>query len=302
MYSKKCFVFAFLLCLTIGAAISITAQQNPQYAVERAQNAVRDRINTDRGNNVDVTFPEWQRAQTYYVSNSLTGVRGEGMYAWRNDYRRTERFTYDVVVNVRNGRIDRLSYRNVSGNDSPNNDDNYNVPNWAVGTFIGRSPSRNRRQSTLVIGRSGNVSLTYDRGRPDYGTYQNSEITFQNFTWTVDRNGRDIRVRDLQTNRSERFRRNSDWDGDDDYNTNVPRWMVGVFRGTTESEEIELSISPDGAAQARSLRNNITSSGRYSNGVLTFEFGSYEIRRESNGIRTININNRSNQTYYQKVN
>ena len=305
MYSKKGFAFAFLLCL-FSATFSATAQENPQYAVERAQNAVRDRIINDRGNNVDVTFPEWQRAQTYYVSNTLTGVRGEGMYAWRNNYRRTERFTYDVVVNVRNGRIDRLNYSAGSGGtDWPNNDGSNNVPNWAVGTFTGRSPSNNRRQGTLVIGRSGNVSLTYNRGRPDYGDYSNGQISFrENFVWTVDRNGRDIRVRDLRTNRSERFRRSSDWDGDDDNNDSnrVPEWMIGTFRGTTDDGEAELSIDLNGTAYARSLRNNTTSSGRYANGVLTFDFGTYEIRRERNGIRTINQSNRQNQTYYQRVN
>ena len=81
----------------------------------------------------------------------------------------------------------------------------------------------------------------------------------------------------------------------------MPRWAVGTFRGTTDRGEAELIINRDGTASIRSLSTNQTFSGDYSNGVLRFEWGSFDVSRDGDGIRTIEVNNRNNQTAYRRV-
>jgi hypothetical protein len=296
-----------LLKLLLIAAITIVpvcvyGQANPQYAIERAQNAIRERIGNERGFNFDVTFPD--QPQTYSVSNALTGVRGQGMYAPRDNYRNARTFSYDVVVNVRNGNIDRLDYRLNDGGGGGGGGDDSTVPSWIVGTYRGRNPST-RQDMTLVVNKRGRVRAVYDSGGTDRGDYVNGQIQLGNSnTWDITQSGRDLRVRDTRTGRSERFKRTSDSDGDGDFpgdSNRVPQWMIGTFRGNTDSGEAELSIAPNGSAIARSLTADRSFNGRYQNGVLTFEFGSYDVQRDGNGIRTVNLNNRRDQTSYRRI-
>ena len=83
---------------------------------------------------------------------------------------------------------------------------------------------------------------------------------------------------------------------------NVPNWAIGTFRGRTDSGESELTISPNGIATARSLSTNALFTGRYANDVLTFDWGSFRIVRDSNGISTIEVGNQRNRTSYRRVN
>ena len=50
------------------------------------------------------------------------------------------------------------------------------------------------------------------------------------------------------------------------------------------------------------LSNPTLHSGRYANGVLTFSWGSFNVTRESNGLRTVEVNNRRRQTSFRRVN
>jgi hypothetical protein len=81
----------------------------------------------------------------------------------------------------------------------------------------------------------------------------------------------------------------------------VPRWAIGTFRGYTDAGEAELSIFPDGTATTHLLSNNKPNTGRYYNGVLTFDWGSYDLFREGNGIRTSERGNQGRQTSYRRV-
>ena len=81
----------------------------------------------------------------------------------------------------------------------------------------------------------------------------------------------------------------------------VPRWMRGRFRGVTNSGDSELTINGDGSASIRSLRGNRTFYGRYSEGILSFDFGSFSIARDGDGIRTLSVNNPNEQTTYTRV-
>ena len=83
---------------------------------------------------------------------------------------------------------------------------------------------------------------------------------------------------------------------------NVPNWAIGTFRGLTDSGESELTISPNGIATARSLSTNQLFTGRYANDLLTFDWGSFRIVRERNGISTIEVGNEQNRTSYRRVN
>lgn len=83
---------------------------------------------------------------------------------------------------------------------------------------------------------------------------------------------------------------------------NVPNWAEGTFRGMTSNGESELTISGDGVATIRALNTNQLYSGRYANGVLTFDWGSFRLVREDNGFRTVEVNNQQNRTSYRRVN
>ena len=69
MYLKKAagLTFVLLIVLATTALGSSAPQSNSQYAIERAQGAVREQIIRDRGTNVDISFTDWQQAETYYI-------------------------------------------------------------------------------------------------------------------------------------------------------------------------------------------------------------------------------------------
>jgi hypothetical protein len=118
----------------------------------------------------------------------------------------------------------------------------------------------------------------------------------QTFSYEATVNNRSGRVERV----SYRFENTSDADGQTDQCA-VPRWLRGRFRGQTNSGESELVINGDGSANIRSLRANRTFYGRYSEGILTFDFGSFSVAREGDGIRTLAVNNPTDQTVYARV-
>ena len=270
-----------------------------RYAIERAQEAVRERIVRERGGSTSsVLFPDHLRTETDAVSNNQMRVRGEGTFR-RDAYTQAQRFTYEAVVNTRNGRVQRIAYNftGLDNNDDYNNEGNAEVPRWLVGTFRGRNPSNRQNQSvTLTIDRNGAVSALYDNGSRESGNYANGQIRFGGRpAWDVTRASNGFRA--TSRRRSEDFIRTS---GDADDTGRVPRWAVGTFRGTTDTGESELTIGADGTATIRSLRTNETFYGNFSDRILRFEWGDFEVTRERDGIRTTEVNNRRNQTYYRR--
>jgi hypothetical protein len=81
----------------------------------------------------------------------------------------------------------------------------------------------------------------------------------------------------------------------------VPNWAIGTFRGMTNNGETELTIAANGAATARSLVTNATYPGRYANEVLYFDWGAFNLARESGGISLVEIGNELNRTLYRSV-
>ncbi|MFL6333673.1 MAG: hypothetical protein ACJ754_10225 [Pyrinomonadaceae bacterium] len=289
--------------LLLAVAVSARAQDDKltRYAIERAQIGVSGKIIQERGGTWDdVTFDQ-ARTQTWRVSDKLTGVRGEGRHALGGSNARA--FTYEATVNHRNGNIERVTYdwvRGGVGGGGGGGGDNRRVPRWLVGSWNGRSPS-NRRRVAVTVGSDGAITALYDNGSRDEGKYDNGQIRFNNSNeWDVSRVDEGMRV--AAGTRSEVFRSGAGGGYDDgDDAGSVPRWARGTFRGTTDSGESELTIRADGTATARSLKSNQSFQGSYSNGRLRFDWGTFDVQREQEGIRTVQTNNRNNQTYYRRT-
>ncbi len=287
--TKVCRTVAILLmCLAVPCVLA-----QDRYALERARAAVREQILRDRGGNAIISFPEYLQNETYLVSNTQTGVRGQGVYA-RNNYSPQQTFSYEAVVNIRNGRVDRVSYRFTD------DEGGGSVPSWLVGTFRGRDPIT-RQRVTVTIHQSGEAFALYENGQQQTGRVYGDTIRFGSVqVWDVSAAGSGFRARSER--RTENFDRVSDGGGGGGSDPcAVPRWTVGRFRGTTNTGESELTINADGSATARSLTANRTFSGRYSDGILRFDFGSFSIARDGDGIRTIEVGNTRNQTTYTRA-
>jgi hypothetical protein len=294
-----------LLLLISSAALSARAQdRQTRYAIERAQVGVRGKIVEERGGDWgDVTFDQ-TRTQTWRVSDRLTGVRGAGTHAPSGSNARA--FTYEAVVDQRNGKIESASYDmsggRPGGGGGGGDRDERRVPRWLVGTFYGRSPSNGRRV-TLTVTREGEAAAIYNNGSREQGTYENGRLRFNaSDAWDVSRVDEGIRA--ASGRRSEVFTTTQPPRGGDDGDETdgrVPRWAQGTFRGTTNSGESELIIRADGTASARSLKRNQSYQGTYSNGTLRFDWGTFDVERTRDGIRTIEETNRNNQTDYRRT-
>jgi hypothetical protein len=294
----------WVLAAVIAAGCAAPSFAQNDYAVGLAQQAVRERIVREHGGNASsVNFPSRWPAETFATSGNQTGVRGQGTYR-RDGSTRGQRFTYEAFVNTRNGRVQRVSYNFTGDDDSSDNDRDDRddrVPRWLVGTFRGRSPAGRQGQFvTVTIGRGGDVLAVYDNGPRESGNYMNGQIQLSGrTTWDVSRANNGFRA--TSRRRSEDFVRTGGGGAYEGGDADVPSWMVGTFRGSTNSGESELTIRSDGSATIRSLRSNETFYGRYYDRLLRFDWGEFEVQRERDGLRTTEVSNRINQTYYRRA-
>lgn len=193
-----------------------------------------------------------------------------------------------------------------------------NVPEWALGTFRG---STNSGPTELTIASNGVATARSLSLNSSYtGRYVNGVLYFDWGSFNLVRDGRGISTVEIGNTRNRTsYRRvgsagNQGNYGQGNYPTqnyptqnyptqigSVPNWAVGTFRGSTDSGESEITISSDGGATARSLNLNALYSGRYANGVLTFDWGSFNVVRDGRGITTIEIGNPRNRTSYRRV-
>jgi hypothetical protein len=287
------------LLLFAAAAPSSAQDRRTRYAIERAQVGVSGKIIQERGGGWEsVTFDQ-TRTQTWRVSDRQTGVRGSGTHT-PPDGARPRAFTYEAVVDNRNGSIQQVSYNMAGGGGAGGGGGDRRVPRWLVGTFYGRSPSSNRRRVALTVTRDGDATAVYSDGARDQGAYDNGRIRFNaSESWDVSRVSEGIRA--ASGRRSEVLTTDPSGGGygddDNDDGGRVPRWMRGTFRGTTDTGESELSIRADGTATARSLSKNQSFRGAYANGRLRFDWGTYEVERTPDGIRTVDVSNRHSTEY-----
>lgn len=82
---------------------------------------------------------------------------------------------------------------------------------------------------------------------------------------------------------------------------NTRNCATGTFRGYTNTGESELSILSNGQATARSLTTNASYSGRCANDILYFDWGSFKLVRDRQGVTTVEIGNEANRTSYRRV-
>lgn len=293
-----------LLAATAASASAQDIRTADYTSVSRAQASVRERILREQGGR-DPVVTFYDDAQRYYISNTRYGVRGTGLFRRGGGFvgrDRDRRFSYEAVLNNRSNTVEDARYRFEENNDS--DDGRANVPDWLRGTFRGRNP-RSRRDVTVRINRRGDVTARYDDGAEDRGSYDGGVIRFgDELSWRVSQAGDGFDARDQNFGRrAERFRRTTRDDRDDDDNGpgRIPTWAVGVFRGTTDSGETELIIDQSGAVSTRSLTRNRLFNGTYDGDVLRFEFGSYRLERDGDGVRTVRIDNPNDRTSYRRV-
>ena len=83
------------------------APNNPN--AQRCQNEIARRIRIDYAG-VDKVIFSTDTTREYFISNAVTGIQGEGQFMQRRAPN-WFRFNYDCQVNVRNGRVERSTYR-----------------------------------------------------------------------------------------------------------------------------------------------------------------------------------------------
>ena len=186
-----------------------------------------------------------------------------------------------------------------------------NVGNCVTGTFRGNT---NTGESELTIASNGVATIRSLSTNAVYsGQCSNNVLYFEWGAFNVTRDGRGITTTEVnnQWNRTQ-YRRvsGSDVNYGQGYPAqpgypaqigDVPNWALGTFRGRTDSGQTELTIESNGVATARSLSTNAVFSGTYSNGILSFDWGSFRLERQGNNIATVDVNN-GNRTTYRRVN
>lgn len=179
------------------------------------------------------------------------------------------------------------------------------VPNWAVGTFRGWT---NTGEAELTISANGAATARSLSTNAIYnGRFANDVLYFDWGSFNIVREGRGFATVEIgnQRNRTSYTRVGSPGGQGPFYpgqNGNVPNWAVGTFRGWTNNTESELTIMDNGTATVRAASSGTIYQGRFENNVLTFDWGSFRLVREGNGITTVEINNPQNRTSYRRVN
>jgi hypothetical protein len=100
-------VFTCLAVVNAGSALSV-AQDTGNRTVNEAQRAVRERI-TNREGRRDLLVRFGNDARTESASNADVRVRGTGSLL-RSDDGKTRLFSYEAVVNTRNGNVSDIQY------------------------------------------------------------------------------------------------------------------------------------------------------------------------------------------------
>ncbi|MBS1794322.1 MAG: hypothetical protein JSS81_10735 [Acidobacteria bacterium] len=277
-------VFGILVLLVLGGHFSPAAAQN-RYAIDQAQQAVRDKIIRDKGG--DVTFPNSNWAETYYISNYQTGVRGEGLWT-RNS--KSRYFTYDARVG-RNGYVDNINYKFTSESST-------NVPSWALGRFYGRNPQTGGT-ITLDISNNGQVLVTFENGSTNYASVRGDRFFNNGVLSKLSKISNGIRTTRIDNGEViDYYVNNNSWNNN---NTggNVPSWAVGTFYGRNpqtggtimmqinSNGQVSITFENGSPSYATMNRDRL-----YNNGIES------KVTKIKNGIRTTRVDNGEAIDYY----
>src|SRR5262245_22386549 len=102
------FITLLIIVLATLSPSSTDAQRNSNYTIEKAQQALRDKLLREVGGRDPLVIFN-DDVDRFVVSRSQSGVRGSGVFI-RNFEGRKRNFSYEAVVNVRNGNVDRARY------------------------------------------------------------------------------------------------------------------------------------------------------------------------------------------------
>jgi hypothetical protein len=105
---NRCRLFAALLAVVIASGSLGLAQRADDRAVDQAQQAAIERI-TSREGGRDLTVRIGSDAQTEFLTNTDVRVRGTGS-VMRNNDGEARPFSYEAVVNTRNGNVSDIQY------------------------------------------------------------------------------------------------------------------------------------------------------------------------------------------------
>ena len=167
-----------------------------------------------------------------------------------------------------------------------------NVPNWAVGTFYGRSGND---QITLVINRNGRVTADIG-GVVVNGTMNRNTMNIDGGTARISRLNNGIRaVRTDNGLQIDYLKTSSGWnpgggnDGGGGQQGDVPNWAVGTFYGQNQGQPITLTISSNGRVIA-----NVDGRATYGTiyrDTMTLDGATVRISRLNNGISAVRNDN-----------
>ncbi len=90
--------------------------------------------------------------------------------------------------------------------------------------------------------------------------------------------------------------------GNGGYNSSVPNWMIGTFRGYTSGNNTytQITVTQNGYVTIAAENGSGNANGTYSNGLVSFPWGTYKFKKEGNGFRAINTSNSSDRVLYRR--
>jgi hypothetical protein len=176
-----------------------------------------------------------------------------------------------------------------------------NVPNWAVGQFVGRNPN-GYGQITLNVQSNGTVLVSFDGGIPSTAYMNGTRFRFGGSTARVSRLPNGIRTTSDLDGQSIDYFRTGIGGGYPDGPVypggggNVPRWAVGTFYGRTASGTITLVINDSGNVDI-TYENGTRAYGVVNGSTLTIGGEVARIQQRGNGITTVNRSNGTRLDY-----
>ena len=169
------------------------------------------------------------------------------------------------------------------------------VPNWAVGTFYGRSGND---QITLVVNRNGRVAADIG-GVVVNGTMYRNTMNIDGGTARITRLNNGIRaVRTDNGLQIDYLKTDSGWNpggggwnpgGGGGQQGDVPNWAVGTFYGQNQGQPITLTISSNGRVIAN-VDGRATYGTMYRD-TMTLDGATVRISRLNNGISAVRNDN-----------
>lgn len=177
-------------------------------------------------------------------------------------------------------------------NNNNNNTGGGNIPDWAIGTFYGRSP-QDGSTITMTINRNGSVNIAFSNGSTASATMNGSRLFNNGAEARISRIQNGIRTTSVTDGQSidyyRDFNGNNNNNNNNTGNGNVPNWAVGTFqsRNPQTGGTITLTISKNGNVTIN-MDGNISYASM--NGERLFNNGAEaRVSKTRNGIRTTSV-------------